>query len=346
MIWNPFQLLSATSLFLSASPMSPSLSLRLITHNIRYANTSPGKGERVWAERYPLVLSQLQHETRYLVPPPNSTSSTATTAPTAPPAGDPPHTAALIFLQEVLHTQLVSLLSGLNNLPPPKSPSGAPPSGPEWAHVGVGRDDGKQSGEYSPILYPTRLFALLDSSTTWLSPTPNKPSKGWDAGSVRILTLAVLQHRGTGRRLIAGGTHLDNAGSVSRAESVKIISRVLREAAGRYPDAPVVLAGDFNSFPTGEAYRAMAADGFLADVHEAVAAGQRYGERDTFTGFQPEKERDSRGRIDFLWVGPQGNGSAATPWAVDGYGVLPNKFEDGIYASDHRAVVGDVRLVG
>jgi hypothetical protein len=29
---------------------------------------------------------------------------------------------------------------------------------------------------------------------------------------------------------------------------------------------------------------------------------------------------------------------------VEGYAVLPNRFDDGIYISDHRAVVGDVVL--
>jgi hypothetical protein len=33
-----------------------------------------------------------------------------------------------------------------------------------------------------------------------------------------------------------------------------------------------------------------------------------------------------------------------TRWGVQGYAVLPNRFEDGIYISDHRAVVGDVVL--
>ena len=31
-------------------------------------------------------------------------------------------------------------------------------------------------------------------------------------------------------------------------------------------------------------------------------------------------------------------------WQVQGHAVLPNRFEDGIYISDHRAVVGDVVL--
>jgi hypothetical protein len=32
-------------------------------------------------------------------------------------------------------------------------------------------------------------------------------------------------------------------------------------------------------------------------------------------------------------------------WAALGYAVLPNLFDDGVYLSDHRAVVGDVSLM-
>lgn len=32
------------------------------------------------------------------------------------------------------------------------------------------------------------------------------------------------------------------------------------------------------------------------------------------------------------------------PWQIEGYAVLPNRFEDGVYVSDHRAVVGDLVL--
>ena len=42
-----------------------------------------------------------------------------------------------------------------------------------------------------------------------------------------------------------------------------------------------------------------------------------------------------------LWFGER-----VTPlqWIVNGYAVLENRFDDGIYISDHRAVVGDLLL--
>jgi hypothetical protein len=67
-------------------------------------------------------------------------------------------------------------------------------------------------------------------------------------------------------------------------------------------------------------------------------------------------------KIDYIHLStkpaPEGHGSSKArllgdseasqevhvQWRVQGYAVLPNRFEDGIYISDHRAVVGDVVL--
>ncbi|KAI6084675.1 endonuclease/exonuclease/phosphatase family protein [Hypoxylon rubiginosum] len=320
---NPFQ-----------SRCISSLHLRVITHNIRYAASDLSRNERPWSERSPLILSQLHHELRPV-----------TIAPTEPGAEGQ---AAFVCLQEVLHNQLVDVLAGLNDLGDQKGDT--PPDGPSWAHIGVGRDDGRRKGEYSPILYPVKLFKLLHQETRWLSPTPDRPSKGWDAGSIRLLTVGVFEHRATRKRLVAANTHLDNAGSKSRFESVAIILETLKRVHSEWSGGSTLglfLAGDFNSFPTQEAYQAVNNSGYLIDLHNEVQPKNRYGDVITFTGFEPEKDKDEQGRIDFIWLGPTSNKSTtlqSTPWTVDGYAVLPNLFEAGAYLSDHRAVVGDFTL--
>ncbi len=59
--------------------------------------------------------------------------------------------------------------------------------GPQYSHVGVGRDDGKQAGEYSPIFFLDTQFKLVDWTTKWLSTEPDTPgSVSWGAvGAVR-----------------------------------------------------------------------------------------------------------------------------------------------------------------
>jgi hypothetical protein len=87
-------------------------------------------------------------------------------------------THGIIALQEVLHGQLVDINSSLNSHNPGK-----------WKYIGVGRDDGVKAGEYSPIFYNTEIHELLSWRYFWLSETPNRPSRGWDASSIRICTV-------------------------------------------------------------------------------------------------------------------------------------------------------------
>ena len=63
---------------------------------------------------------------------------------------------------------------------------------PEYNYVGVGRDDGKKEGEFSPVFYRKDKFDLLDSGHFWISETPDKPSFGWDARCIRIASYAKL----------------------------------------------------------------------------------------------------------------------------------------------------------
>lgn len=338
------------------------LNLRILTHNIRYAPASLFENERPWEERFPLIMNQFFYHTRHIPVGSQCGNSEA-------PVSDDGHLGAFICLQEALHGQLYDILGSLNNMGGTDKSIETDqqlPKGPLWSHIGVAREDGKTQGEYSPILYPTRIFDLLHFENHWLSPTPNKPSKGWDAGSERILTSGVFEHKATKKRLAVFNTHLDNAGTVAREKSVAIILQVIErtttswhKSTGASDDSKgerlgYILTGDFNSFPTQEAYQALAKSNTSVDVHEAVAHRERYGSENTFTGFVPDTDRDKDeiGRIDYVWLGPKSrvnnasdSTSKANGWHVQGYSVLPNVWDDGVFCSDHRCVVGDVQLL-
>lgn len=296
------------------------LRIRVLSHNIRYATNTPFKGEEKWDIRKQSLINELCYNAIHCAE-------------------------SLICLQEVLHQQLVDILAGLSR------------NKKTWKYVGVGRDDGFAAGEYSPIIYNPTVWELKMQKTKWLSETPDRPSKGWDAACKRILTIAVFQHRSTRRMLIVMNTHLDHQGSKSRLEAAKIILKEIRqftaqESQGRSP--PILLAGDFNSEPDQEAYVEMTSrNSPMVDVHAMVPKGQRYGHSNTFTGFDPQTERPTR--IDFIFVNkdtPDCEGGsefkanvAGKAWLIEGYAVLPSRFEDGMYNSDHRAVVGDLAIV-
>lgn len=255
---------------------------------------------------------------------------------------------AFICLQEVLHTQLVDIMAHLNGID--ADTADAPAQGPHWSYVGVGRDDGVTAGEYSPIIYPSSIFTVLESRTVWLSETPSKPGRGWDAASIRILNLCVFEHKATHRLVLAANTHLDDQGGISRVESVKLILRVLARWHKEWSqhakqDMGVLLAGDFNSKPDDAAYELMKDSKVMVDAYSAIEPSRRYGHEVTFTGFEPEKGAGDIGRIDFVWL-RSGHSEQQDfinqSWAVAGYAVLPNVFDNGVYLSDHRAVVVDL----
>lgn len=234
------------------------------------------------------------------------------------PAGAVP----VIGMQEVLAAQLDDIKTGL---------------GDGWDHIGVGRDDGVAEGEFNPILYQPAVLKLVWSEVKWLSPTPDEPSFGWGAGSRRVIVLAVFEHSATGRRFLATNTHLDNASAEARREGVKVALGRIRAAQDAYGPLPVSLTGDFNSAPGEDAYSTVVDDGYLAELYETAAASQRFGPYDTYTGFSPTT---TGSRIDFIWLGPV----ADNKWTVDRYEAIDNVV-DGVYASDHRAVMGDLQLV-
>lgn len=219
--------------------------------------------------------------------------------------------------------------------------------GTEWQYVGVGRDDGRKAGEYSPIFYRPGVWDLLDHKTVWLSKTPDVPSKSWDAASTRILTVGIFQHRQTKKEVITMNTHLDDQGRKSRLEAAKIIVSQIASLSHRdgRADVPTFLAGDFNSETHMEAYRYLTEFSPMTDVYTTVPKDYRYGHEDTFTGFGYEVLPLTR--IDFIFINSTTEAydqNTADRWVVKSYGVLENRFDDGIFNSDHRAVVADLLL--
>ena len=112
--------------------------------------------------------------------------------------------------------------------------------------IGVGREDGKSKGEHMAIFYLSKEFELLEHGDFWLSETPDKVSKGWDAACYRIVTWGLFRNVKTGTKYYCFNTHLDHMGEVARRESILLIQKKISEIV-RDKKLPVVLTGDFNS---------------------------------------------------------------------------------------------------
>jgi endonuclease/exonuclease/phosphatase family metal-dependent hydrolase len=88
---------------------------------------------------------------------------------------------------------------------------------PEYAFVGRGRDDGKEAGEHSAIFYKKARLKLLQTGDFWLSETPDKPGKGWDAKCCnRICTWAKFQDLQSGQQFFFFSVHFDHEGVEAR----------------------------------------------------------------------------------------------------------------------------------
>jgi endonuclease/exonuclease/phosphatase family metal-dependent hydrolase len=199
---------------------------------------------------------------------------------------------------------------------------------PGFAYVGVGRDDGRRAGEHAAILYRTARFELLDKGDFWLSPTPDKPGKGWDATCCnRIASWARLRERASGKAFFVFSVHFDHEGVQARRESAHLMLRKMREIAG---DAPALCLGDFNATPDSEPIRIMAAG--LRDARR-VSAAPPYGPVGTFNGFKLDAPLQER--IDYVFLTPH--------WRVLRYAALTDTYQ-ARYPSDHLPVVVRVAL--
>lgn len=196
----------------------------------------------------------------------------------------------------------------------------------EYARVGVGRDDGREAGEHAAIFYRRSRFTLRAHGDFWLSPTPDRPSKGWDARCCnRLASWARLLDGPSGREFVVLSVHFDHEGQVARAESARLMRRRIADIAGTLP---VVCLGDFNATPDAEPIRLMTEA--LADAR-AITATPPYGPLGTFNGFRLDAPMTER--IDYVFV--------SRGIRVLKYGVLTDHLERR-FPSDHHPVM--VRL--
>lgn len=196
---------------------------------------------------------------------------------------------------------------------------------PEYDYVGVGRDDGKEGGEFSPVFYKKDKFELLDKGWFWISETPDVPSKSWESCCNRICSWAKLKCIACGKTFIAMNVHLDHRSALARKNGVKMIN----EFAAKQ-DLPVVITGDFNIPEKKECYIDMAEGGVFSDVK--YIAKETENEYTFHSFFHHNCDSDV---IDFVFVN---KGFEALK-----YHVCQDKF-DGHYPSDHCPVITEIKI--
>ena len=239
--------------------------------NIRYKNSGDSINGEVWSKRCQVMCDQIN----FLAP-------------------------EIWGAQEVLHTQLLDLLKGLDG----------------YDYIGVGRDDGKTDGEYAAIFYKKDKLRLLDQGHFWLNETPDKPVKGWDAACVRICTWGKFQAKKQ-KPFYFFNLHMDHVGIIARREAAKLVVAKIKEviAADKKSKQPlVILTGDFNVDQNNEIYNIFTESGVLKDSYHAARI--RFAENGTCHGFKSDNFTTSR--IDHVFVSPSAD--------VEAYGVFTDSY--------------------
>lgn len=199
-----------------------------------------------------------------------------------------------------------------------------------YQYVGVGRDDGKTAGEFSPIFYDTTKVRLLQQGTFWLSLTPDTPSVGWDAALPRICTYAQFRSIATSDTFWVYNTHFDHVGELARKLSAALLYIKSRELHVPELSQPIIIMGDMNSKPDDVPYTLIAH--FFADTRK-TSLHKPGGPEATFNGFS--RITTESPRIDYIFV--------HQCITIDQQH-LPATTANGLWLSDHFPVSATIQL--
>ncbi len=237
-------------------------------------------------------------------------------------------TGDVIGLQEATRTQIDGLVKRL----------------PEFDWYGVGRDDAKDAGEFSPIFWRKDRFKAGQQGTFWLGPDTTAVGKpAWEARIPRICSWVMLHpitsDESTGPATLAiFNTHFDHQSGLARLNSAKLLREKVNEIAA---EVPVVVMGDLNCRPDSEPIAALTSDGeqtassnFPLVDSISLSETKPQGPTGTWNGF---KQIDPQTRIDYVLV------RRDVPKVLSHLTADP-KTSDGRFASDHLPVVVKLRF--
>jgi endonuclease/exonuclease/phosphatase family metal-dependent hydrolase len=192
----------------------------------------------------------------------------------------------------------------------------------------VGRDDGKEAGEYAGIFYKKKLLTCIHQSTLWLSETPTIPgSIGWNAGCARVATWGEFQDTNTNNTYFIFNTHLDNVSEEARCKSVELIKQYSINVAD---NKPIILAGDFNSIENSDVYSIITSKKPIhffdaRHISKSVPIGHSW----TFHDFSPP----GKDIIDYIFVNEKIRINQF--WTIDDN-------INGCYPSDHLPIMTEL----
>lgn len=200
----------------------------------------------------------------------------------------------------------------------------------DYSFFGIGRDNGDEKGEFTAIFYNKKTYTLLEENTFWLSTTPEKPSRGWDAALPRICTYGLFKINGSKKQFYIFNTHFDHVGKTAKTNSSQLILNKIKEVNKK--ELPVVVMGDFNLESDAKGIQLL--EEILDDSH-ILAGKNAYGPEGTFNGFnftQPVTRR-----IDYVFI-------SGNTLKVLKSGILSDS-KNCRYPSDHLPILAKLEFI-
>ena len=190
-----------------------------------------------------------------------------------------------------------------------------------YKYIGHGRDGLNTYSEGIPLFYKEEKFRLLENELFWLSDTPKKASKGWDAALNRIVVYGVFKNKANGDTLHIFNCHFDHQGNIARKKSAELLVAFITEKG--IADEKIILMGDLNCLPTEEPIRIIKQQ--MTDSFNYKTA---YGPLGTFNEFDTEKVLTKR--IDYIFT---------KNIEVKSYRTIDDRRKNNLYPSDHLPIL-------
>jgi len=201
---------------------------------------------------------------------------------------------------------------------------------PNYKFIGTDRD-GNGKGENTAIFYNNKKFENLKQQTFWLSTTPDKVSKAWDAAYPRICTYGLFKDRLSNTKFWIINTHLDHIGVQARKKSIELILNKIKKF--NVKNYPLIFMGDLNAQPESKPVITLKTQ--LIDS-KGVSIDNPSGPDGTFNAFQFDVPVTKR--IDYIFI------SNNNTIKVKSYAVL-NDSRDSKYPSDHLPVFVELTII-
>ena len=230
------------------------------------------------------------------------------------------HEPDVLGVQEAMHHQIEDLIAAF----------------PQFDFYGVGRDDGKTSGEYAGIFYRKDRFERTGAGSLWLSATPEKPGTSFytapDANP-RVASWVKLKDTPSGEEFFVLNAHFDHISVPARQKSARLMRKRLEKEADKLPS---IVMGDFNA--REDAIEVIE----LAGRHDAASLQLT----DSYRALHPEREpmeatyNDWKGtlkgsRIDYILH--------TRDWQPLTAEIVRTSYDD-LWPSDHYPVTAKLRL--